>query len=249
MRCFKVTLEYDGTDFAGYQYQAGLRTVQGELEKALQRLLGTEIRPAVAGRTDAGVHALGQVIGFRADTAIPLDRMCAALNSVLPPDVAAVRAEQVDASFHARYSARCRIYQYAILNRTEPSAVWRRYSYHVPWKLDVAAMQRAARYLEGVHDFTSWANDLREAKSPVRHVRRCAVRRWGEFILVRVEANALLKGMVRNIVGTLVEVGAGKRQPDVVPAITAAKSRAAAGPCAPAQGLCLLRVEYEGQEQ
>ncbi|MGC8668336.1 MAG: tRNA pseudouridine(38-40) synthase TruA [Chthonomonadales bacterium] len=246
MRCFKVTLEYDGTDFAGYQYQVGLRTVQGELEKALKKLLGTDVRPSVAGRTDAGVHALGQVVGFRAQTSIPLDRMCAALNSVLPRDVAAVRAEQVDAAFHARFSARWRTYVYAILNRREPSALWGRYSYHVPQALDVEAMGRAASYLEGEHDFTSWANDLREAASPVRHMRRCRVRRHGAFILVTVQANALLKGMVRNVVGTLVEVGMGKRSPEEIPAITAARSRAAAGPCAPARGLCLLRVEYEG---
>ncbi len=249
MRTFKVTLEYDGTDFAGYQYQVGLRTVQGELENALGKVLGRSVRCSVAGRTDAGVHALGQVVAFRADTSIPLDRMCAALNSVLPKDMAAVRAEAVGADFHPRFSAKWRTYLYLILNRREPSALWRRYSYHVPGRLDVAAMQRGASYLEGVHDFTSWANDLNEAGSPVRHMRRCKVRRHGEFVVVLVQANALLKGMVRNIVGTLVEVGAGKRDADEIPAITAAKRRSSAGPCAPAQGLCLLRVEYEGQEQ
>src|SRR5262249_23477310 len=151
MRSFKVTLEYDGTDFAGFQYQVGQRSVQGELERAIETLTSQQVRIHGAGRTDAGVHALGQVVGFRADTRIRTEKLAGALNSLLPQDARAIAASEVDEEFHARYSARSRTYVYLILNREHPSALFGRYSAHWPYDLDLASMQAAAETLIGTH--------------------------------------------------------------------------------------------------
>jgi len=244
MRCFKVTLEYDGTDYAGFQFQAGQRSVQAEVERAVRQLTGEEVRVSGAGRTDAGVHALGQVVGFRCETRIPTERMALALNSALPTDISAAGVSEVDERFHARFSALSRAYAYVILNRPLPSAVFRRYTMHCPPPLDVAAMQEAASHLPGTRDFRAWANSTAETNTTVRHVIRCRVRPVKSFVLVQVEANAFLRGMVRNVVGTLVEVGVGKRCPEDIPSITESRDRAQAGPSAPARGLCLVRVRY-----
>lgn len=244
MRRFKVTVEYDGTDFAGFQYQVGQRSVQAELERAILRLTGQSVRVDGAGRTDAGVHALGQVVSFGADTRIPRERLPFALNSVLPKDVRAVRAEEVDVHFHARFSAKSRAYVYVILNRAQPSALFGRYTCHYPYPLDIAAMQEAARRLLGTQDFAAWANATAEVGSTVRTLSRCDVRSVRSFVLVRMEANAFLRGMVRTMVGTLLQVGSGRRTPEEIDAITQSRDRARAGPSAPAHGLCLVRVRY-----
>jgi tRNA pseudouridine38-40 synthase len=245
MRRFKVTIEYDGTDFAGFQYQAGERSVQAELERALERLTGQRARVHGAGRTDAGVHALGQVISFEAETRIPLEKLPSAMNSALPPDVRAVRAEEATARFHARFSALSRAYVYVILHRAQPSALFGRYTCHYPHPLDLQAMQTGAELLVGKRDFAAWANESREVHSTVREVYRCTVRRRGPFVLIYVEANAFLRGMVRNIAGTLLQVGSGKRAPEEMAEITRSLQRTQAGPSAPAKGLCLVRVRYE----
>lgn len=247
MRRFKVTIEYDGTDFAGFQYQAEQRSVQAELERALERLTGQRARVHGAGRTDAGVHALGQVISFEAETRIPIEKLPSAMNSVLPPDVRAVRAEEAPARFHARFSALSRAYVYVILHRAQPSALFGRYTCHYPHPLDLQAMQTGARLLIGTRDFAAWANESGEVHSTVREVYRCAVRRRGPFVLIYVEANAFLRGMVRNIAGTLLQVGSGKRAPAEIAEITRSLQRAQAGPSAPAKGLCLVKVRY-GEE-
>jgi tRNA pseudouridine38-40 synthase len=244
MRCFKVTLEYDGTDFAGFQFQAGQRSVQAEVERAVRDLTGQDVRVSGAGRTDAGVHALGQVVGFRCETRIPTERMALALNSALPHDVSAAGVSEVDERFHARFSALSRAYTYVILNRPLPSAVFRRYTMHCPQQLDVAAMQSGAAHLLGTHDFRAWANSTDETNTTIRHMIRCRVRPVKSFMVVHVEANAFLRGMVRNMVGTLVDVGTGKRTPEDIIRITESRDRAQAGPSAPARGLCLVRVRY-----
>ena len=244
MRCFKVTIEYDGTEFAGFQFQVGQRNVQEEIERAIGRLTGQEVRVAGAGRTDSGVHALGQVIGFRAETRIPLEKLGLALNSVLPRDIAAVKAEEVDEDFHARFSAQSRSYVYVILNREHRSAVFDRYAWYLSDDLNLAAMDSAARRLLGTHDLVAWANETRETKTTVREILRSQVRKRGPFVLVSMKANGFLRGMVRNVVGTLVEVGVGKRPSEDIDRITESGSRAEAGPSAPAHGLCLTRVGY-----
>ncbi len=244
MRYFKATVEYDGTDFAGFQWQHETRTVQGVLEAAIAARTGQTVRLTGAGRTDAGVHALGQVVSFGAETRIPLERMAYALNSALPQDVAVRRVEEVDETFSARFSASSRMYAYLILNRRMRSALWRRYSAFCAEPLDAAAMQEGAKHLIGERDFASFTNELQEEEPTFRDVRRCQVRRVKDFILVRIEANAFLRGMVRTIVGTLLEVGKGERAPEDIPALLEARDRKLAGPSAPGQGLCLLKVEY-----
>lgn len=244
MRYFKATIEYDGTDFCGYQWQHGLRTVQGVLEKAIEVRTEQVVRIEGAGRTDSGVHSLGQVIGFNCETRIPGESMVLALNSVLPGDVVVKKVEEVSSTFRARFSASSRSYAYLIFNRQTPSALWSRYSAFCPVPLDVAAMQKAANLLLGEQDFAAFANDLDREKVTMRDVMSCRVRRQHDFVIVRVEANAFLRGMVRNIVGTLMEVGVGKRTLDSIPKVLASCDRRLAGPTAPPQGLCLLKVCY-----
>ena len=244
MRNYRATVEYDGTDFAGFQLQLNQRTVQGDLEEALFRLTKDMVRVHGAGRTDSGVHAIGQVISFKSDTSIPKERISFAMNSVLKPDVRVLSAEETDERFHARFSAVSRTYLYLILNRPEPTAVWRRYALHCANPLDIGSMREVENSIIGTHDFSSWANSIKEANGTVRTVRQFHIRRVHEFVLVHIEANGFLHGMVRNLVGALLEVGAGKRTPEDIERITACKDRRCAGPCAPAYGLCLVKVKY-----
>ncbi len=244
MRHFKAIVEYDGTDFCGFQWQKGKRSVQSVLEAALAKRMEEECKVAGAGRTDSGVHALGQVIGFSSSTRIPLERMALALNSTLPLDVTVRRVEEVSPAFHVRFSASSRVYGYLILNRRMPSALWRRYSGFCPVELNVEAMQVAANSLLGERDFAAFANDLLPKEPTMRDMMVCRVRPYREFVIVRVEANAFLRGMVRNIVGTLMDVGMGKREPDSLGELLATRDRRMAGATAPPQGLCLLQVRY-----
>jgi len=244
MRCFKATVEYDGTDFAGFQWQRGTRTVQGALEDAIQRRTGLIGRLTGAGRTDAGVHALGQVISFQAETQIPLERLAVALNSALPADVSVRRVEEVEETFNARFSASSRQYVYLILNRPAPSALLRRYSAFCAEPLDTEAMRVAAQYLLGEQDFAAFTNALKPSQMTQREVMRCQVGRYRSFVIVRIEANAFLRGMLRFLVGTLIEIGHGKRAPESVRALLLSGDRRQAGFTAPPQGLCLLKVRY-----
>ena len=237
-------MEYDGTDFAGFQWQKDQRSVQGDLESALNKLTRQFVRVQGAGRTDAGVHALGQVICFKADTKIPMDRFSTALNSVLKKDVCIKAICETDSTFHARFSAKSRSYIYLILNREQPSSLLRRYSLHYPSRLDIDAMNMGAKELIGMHDFTSWSNSVKEARSTIRNIIHLRVRKVNSIVILQIEANAFLHGMVRNITGTLLEVGMKKRQPEDIAKITERRDRQYAGPCAPAHGLCLVRVRY-----
>lgn len=244
VRNFKATVEYDGTDFTGFQWQRGSRTVQGVIENAIERRTGQSIRLTGAGRTDSGVHALGQVVSFGVETAIPLERMALALNSALPADISVRTVVEVSPSFSARFSASSRVYAYIILNSHTRSAVWRRYSALCNDALDVNAMQSAADRLLGERDFAAFTNDLRPGEPTMRNVMRCRVDSRRRFVIVRVEANAFLRGMVRTTVGTLMQVGTGARTPESITDVLESGDRRNAGPSAPAQGLCLLRVKY-----
>ena len=244
MMNYKAIIEYDGTNFAGFQWQHGTRTVQSVLEAAIEKRTGAFVRIAGAGRTDAGVHGLGQVVSFQAETTIPTERMALALNSALPPDLTVRTVEEADESFHARFSASSRVYLYLILNRRTPSALWRRYSAFQCHPLDSGAMRDAAQRLIGERDFSAFANELKPGESTTRDLMRCDIARRGDFILTRIEANAFLRGMVRNTVGTLIEIGVGKRSPKEIDAILGSRDRRLAGPSAPAAGLCLIRVRY-----
>lgn len=244
MRNVKVVVQYDGTDYFGYQYQPEVPTVQGVLERVISRIVKQRVVVYGSGRTDAGVHAAGQVISFRTAGTIPIDRMCVAMNSLLPPSIAAVEAVEVDESFHARYSARSRLYSYDILNREVPSALESRYSWHVKRPLDVEAMDRCAQVLVGVHDFSSFACADRDDGSPMRDVAEISARRCGEHVIITLRANAFLRSMARIIVGTLVEVGLQLRPGSDIKRILEAADRKTAGKTAPAHGLCLMEVEY-----
>jgi tRNA pseudouridine38-40 synthase len=244
VRNIKLVLAYDGTDFAGFQVQPGKRTVQGELTAALAKILGEEVKVIGAGRTDAGVHARAQVVNFATAAPIPTSRLPAALNSCLPPDLTVWQAEEVPADFHARYAAQGKTYRYLIHQAPQPSPFLRRYSWHLPRPLDVAAMQAAAAQLIGEHDFSSFCAAGGAAKTRVRTLRRLTLGGEGGLLLVEAAADGFLYKMVRNLVGTLVEVGRGAFTPDDVQRILAGRDRSLAGPTAPPQGLILWEVDY-----
>jgi tRNA pseudouridine38-40 synthase len=240
---YQLTVEYDGTDFHGWQVQAGARTVQGEIEAALARLLGSPVRVAAAGRTDAGVHAAGQVVAFSTSVSMPPDVVRRALNALTGADLAVSTVAHVDDAFDPRRAARSRRYVYRIWNRRPASPFWRRFAWHVPAALDIEAMARAAPLLEGEHDFSSFRAAGCDADHPVRRVLRSTMVMDGALLRYEIEATAFLRHMVRNIVGTLVEIGRRQRPHDLVP-LLAARDRTQAGATAPACGLCLDEVRY-----
>jgi tRNA pseudouridine38-40 synthase len=241
-------VEYDGTDFFGYQSQGqGERTVQSVLAKALESLYARPIVFHAAGRTDTGVHALGQVVSFEADGRIPVERLAIALNSQLPRDIAVRGAAEAPPDFHARFSAVARTYGYLVWTPRTRSAIWGRYCLHVRRPLDQARMRDAARLLAGTHDFASYARGGGDpGPTTVRELKRLSIRRVSDDrMLFIATANGFLRSMVRNIVGVLLAVGYGDLPVDAVQEILAARDRTK-NPIAPAapHGLCLLRVDY-----
>ena len=246
-RRLRLLLEYDGTDFAGFQLQGkGERTVQGTLEAAIARLSGESVRIHGAGRTDAGVHAFGQVAHFDTTWLIPRERVALALNGALPRDLVVKAASEAEPEFHARFSATARVYRYVVLNRVAPSALLGRYALHVRESLDVVAMREAARKLVGTYDFAAFGQPDTPGKSTVRQVSHVIVRPWKDVLLITVRGNAFLRQQVRSFVGTLLAAGLGKLSANDVRRIRESRDRAECPPVAPAQGLCLVRVEYSG---
>jgi len=244
MRHVSLVVQYDGTDYAGFQIQPDNPTIQGELERALEKLLGGETRVTAASRTDAGVHALGQVVTFTTDNAIPVERLPEALNALLPRAIICEVAGEASPDFHPRFAAVSKLYSYRILNRRQPSPFIGRYAWHVREPVQVEAMQEAGGYLVGEHDFAAFCAAGGSAQSTVREIHRLDCRREGDLIESYVEANGFLYMMVRVIMGTLVEVGVGRMAPGKVRDILASGERGQAGRTAPPQGLCLLRVDY-----
>jgi tRNA pseudouridine38-40 synthase len=240
---FRLVLEYDGTDFSGWQSQPGERTVQEVLEGAIARLLGRRAAAAAAGRTDAGVHAAGQVVCFSTERILPAETVGRALNALTPRDLNVREVEIVPDGFDPRRSASSRVYAYRIWNRSTPSPFWRRYAWYVRRPLALESMQAAAAVLIGEHDFSSFRAAGCDARHPVRRVLRSAIRHEGHVLRYEIEATAFLRHMVRNIVGTLVEIGSGQRDPEIA-ILLAARDRTRAGITAPALGLCLERVNY-----
>jgi len=240
----KVVLEYDGSDFAGWQQQAKGRTVEGELRRALREVTGKDHVVYAAGRTDAGAHAEGQVANYQTDGRITPHRLMAALNARLPEDVAVLTAEEVPDDFHARYSARWRRYRYRYLDRTARPALQRGRCWHVRGPLEVAAMAKAARALVGRHDWTSYCSASEPARDRVRTMRSAVVERRGEFVELELVAEGFLRGLVRSIAGALAEVGRGERPPEWVGQVLRARDRRKAPRTAPAGGLTLMEVIY-----
>jgi tRNA pseudouridine38-40 synthase len=240
MSVVKVLLAYDGSGFRGFARQPGPRTVQGVLEEALQRVLGELPRLSVAGRTDAGVHAEGQVVSFEA--AVDPGRIQRSVNRMLAPEIVVKKATRAPAGFDARHSATSREYAYRIRTAPWPSPFSARFEWHRPADLALAPMRRAARLLEGEHDFASFCRAQQEPT--VRDLRRLSVTKKLEITEVRAVADSFLHQMVRSLVGTLVAVGEGRMAAEEVPEVLAARSRSAAGPVAPPDGLTLVRVRY-----
>lgn len=244
MRTIRLVLEYDGTSYAGWQVQPGQDIVQGLLEAALETITGEPIRVVGSGRTDAGVHALAQVAHFETHSAMSPEEFLRALNSLLPRDIAVREASEAAEGFHARYSAKRKLYRYVLLQGETRSAFGHRYGWEVGYALDVDAMRQAAKYLLGTHDFSAFRASGGSATDPVRTLHRLEIDEQGADVIVLAEADGFLRHMVRALVGTLVEAGRGRIGPDEVKAILEARDRSRAGPTAPPQGLFLLEVTY-----
>lgn len=245
MQNFRLTVQYDGSDYAGFQVQPGQPTVQGALEEALEKLTKTPIRVTGAGRTDSGVHAEGQVVSFRTDRlTVPVDRITIAMNSLLPYTIRVTAAEVVGDDFHARYSARRKTYRYQIFHGPVCDVFLRRYAQWIPEPFDWDAVRKAAEPLVGRHDFAGFAASGSSVKTTVRTMYDISIDTSDRIKTIRFTADGFLYNMVRNIVGTLIEVGQGKRSIASVEEILAACDRSMAGPTAPPGGLVLEIVDY-----
>jgi tRNA pseudouridine38-40 synthase len=244
MRTVKLTIAYDGTDYHGWQIQPGKRTVQGVLEEAFFALTGKKTRLHASGRTDAGVHAVGQVAHLKCDAGVPTAKLPEALNGLLDEDVAIKRAEDVHKDFHARFSAKSKLYRYRIRLSPEPDPFEDRYAWRIGTRLDEDLMAREIGSIRGEHDFGAFRASGSHVRTNVRTVRACSVSRLGELLQVDVRATGFLYNMMRNIAGTLVEIGRGYFPPGSTRTILASRDRKQAGPTAPANGLFLMDVRY-----
>ncbi|NLO89540.1 MAG: tRNA pseudouridine(38-40) synthase TruA [Clostridia bacterium] len=244
----KLIIQYDGTNFNGWQVQKKhphTRTVQAVLEKALKCIVKEPVTLIGAGRTDSGVHARGQVANFLTQNPIPVEKWPAALNSILPPDVAVVGAEEVPAEFHATYWAKKKTYHYYILNARYPDVFLRNYALHVPQRLNFGDMREAARFILGTHDFKSFCAAGSSVKNHRRTIYEADFSIEGELIVFKITADGFLYKMIRSIVGTLLEIGKGKYPPGWMQEVLEARDRKKSGPTAPPHGLYLDRVFYD----
>ena len=249
MTTFKVVLEYDGAGYAGWQRQSNAPTIQATLEDALASIAQTRLTVVGAGRTDAGVHALGQVASFQTDRGLSSRNWLRALNARLPADISVLSVEEMPDAFHARHSARGKLYEYHLLNRPERAPLLRERAWMLHKPLNPAAMAEAAAELIGTHDFSSFQTAPTDNENPECHLERLDLRREGDLIVLAFYADRFLKQMVRSIVGTLVEVGRGKRSAADMRRVLAARSRPEAGRTAPAHGLYLIRVDNDSRPQ
>jgi tRNA pseudouridine38-40 synthase len=255
MRAIKLIIQYDGTNYHGWQTQPNGVTIQQILEEAVKKITGEDVKVTGAGRTDAGVHALAQVAAFKTNSKLQPDVVKRALNAVLPDDIRITDAYDIDEGFHPRYDAKSKIYFYIICSSGIISPFLHRYAWHIPYKLDYDLMVRSLDFFKGRHDFSSFRGSGCGAKNPVRTVmdisldKTDAVEFFGieikeSFLKLTIEADAFLRHMVRNIVGTIVETGKGKIKPQDIEKIMLSKDRRSAGPTAPAKGLFLERTKY-----
>ncbi|MHC4338534.1 MAG: tRNA pseudouridine(38-40) synthase TruA [Planctomycetota bacterium] len=243
-RNIRLTITYDGSEYHGWQIQPGHKTIQGTLTDAIQNLIGCEVRVHGASRTDAGVSALGQAALIEIDSAIPTENLAKAITHRLPSDIAVTEAVEVPWGFDIIGAAKSKLYRYTIFIGRHRPVLQIRHCWHLTAKLDIAVMAKAAKLFVGKKDFKSFAAAADKRESSVRTIFRCDVTAEDEWIYVDVEGDAFLYNMVRNIVGTLVEVGSGRWPPERIEQVLEAKDRKAAGPIAPAAGLCLMWIKY-----
>ena len=246
MRNIKLTIEYDGKDFNGWQKQPNKLNIQGTIERAISEITGEEnIELNASGRTDAGVHALGQVANFKTNSNIPIEKIAIAINSRLKKSIVIKEAEEVDERFHSRLTCKKKTYRYVINNSKFPSAIYRNLECHINQKLNVDKMKEAVKYFEGEHDFKAFKASGTSSKSSVRTIYKAKVYDENERIYIELTGNGFLYNMVRIIAGTLVDVGIGKIQPEEILNIIKEQKRENAGKTLPPQGLFLVNVEYE----
>jgi tRNA pseudouridine38-40 synthase len=264
-----LKIEYDGTNYSGWQTQnssqstvpakipagrhssrlntggqARKETIQETIEKALEQILQEKVNLISSGRTDAGVHALSQFTNFKTDSEIPLFKLQRALNSVLPKDIVIKAVKEAPLKFHSRFDAKSKIYRYTILNGLSPSAISKNFTVYIPYKLNLTLMKKEAKILAGKHDFKSFQAADRIERSSVRTIKKLVIKKSGETIIIDVEADGFLYNMVRNITGTLIDIGRGRFPEGSMNRILKARNRKFAGETAPARGLCLMGVKY-----
>ena len=245
MRNIKLTIEYDGKDFKGWQKQPNKLNIQGEIEKAIENITGEKVELIASGRTDAGVHAMGQVANFKTNSNMPIEKIPIAINSQVKNSIRIQNAEEVDENFHSRFNCKKKTYRYIIDNSKYGSAIYRNISYHMPIKLNVEEMKKAIKYFEGEHDFKAFKSSGTSSKSSVRTIYKADIITEGDNIAINLIGNGFLYNMVRIIAGTLVDVGLGKIKADDIPAIIESKDRTRAGKTLPPHGLMLLNVVYD----
>jgi len=244
LRNIKLTLSYDGSEYHGWQIQPERKTIQGILTEAIQNLVGCEVQVFGASRTDAGVSALGQVALVQIDSPIPTENLAKAITHRLPPDIAVTEAVEVPQGFDVISAVKSKLYRYTIYTGQVRPVLQIKHCWHLPEKLEIVAMAEAAKMLVGKKDFKSFASANDQRENSIRTIFRCDAITKEDFVYVNVEGDGFLYNMVRNIVGTLVEVGVGRMNPGKIPQILNAKNRTTAGPIAPPQGLCLMWIKY-----
>ncbi len=245
MRNLLLKIEYDGTDYAGWQSQKNAKSIQDAIEAALKRITGRKARLISCGRTDAGVHALSLFANFKTEAKIPLFKLQRGLNSVLPKDIAIKEVKEVPLEFNSRFDAKSKLYRYTIMNGPSRSAMSGNFTVYIPYKLDVALMKKEAKVLVGKHDFKSFQAADKVKRSSIRTIKKLSIKKKGEAIIIDVEADGFLYNMVRNIAGTLIDIGRDRLPYGSMARILKAKDRKFAGATAPARGLCLMEVKYD----
>ena len=245
MRNIKLTIEYDGKDFGGWQKQPSKLNIQGEIERTIENITGEKVDLIASGRTDAGVHAIGQVANFKTNSTMEIEKFPIAINSQVKNSIRIQNAEEVDERFHSRFNCKRKTYRYVIDNSKYGTAIYRNLTYHMPIKLDVEKMKKAIKYFEGEHDFKAFKSSGTSSKSSVRTIYSANLITEGSNIAIDLTGNGFLYNMVRIIAGTLVDVGLGKIAPEEIQNIIESKDRTKAGKTLPPQGLMLLKVDYD----
>ena len=245
MKNIRLTIEYDGKDFNGWQKQPNKLNIQGEIERAIEEITGEKVDLIASGRTDAGVHALAQMANFKTNSNLPVEKYPIALNTKLKKSIRIQKAEEVEEDFHSRYHCKQKTYRYVINNSDQGSSIYRNLEYFVPNRLNVEKMQEAVKYFEGEHDFKAFKASGTSSKSSVRTIYKAKVEKQGDRIIIELTGNGFLYNMVRIIAGTLLDVGLEKIEPDEISEIIEKGERARAGKTLPPQGLYLVKVEYQ----